>query len=362
MTTPIGLDFSNGSIVRLETKEQLMKLAEYLGQKSNWNKPMDDSVNCLVTGTIFGDQGHWGTVNSMWNCNDPSKLEKYCTLYRDGLMIAEVNLANLFNMACELPKVENQSPVEELIQMKEVFNQDDICRWLYDKTVGGKDFNPGDCKLTIYQFIPDFWFFILRLIDTGAVYHYQAQYHESLNQMTVVSTQWDSLKIYHCIDLEQVRSGLINEILTHADDLSLGDTLDILEEIKGEYEPVELLKEVLANENSELEPCEIADELRLDLNEAVKNALDDDTNLDWVEIGRKAGINIDEVATELIEETLDRGFDRSQLISILERYSNHEPRNLILDCVNGSDNNQLVELAKGLDIDIPALHLQLLTK
>lgn len=92
-------------VVRVHYKTQLQEVAAILGVRADWHEPDEQGVTAVVFGQSFNNCGTWphdptqphdtcvGRLNS-------EGLEMYVDLYKEGLLIAQVNLATLFAMAC----------------------------------------------------------------------------------------------------------------------------------------------------------------------------------------------------------------------------------------------------------------------
>lgn len=110
-------EFRPGSPVRIRTLKQLRALAKYLGVRDDWHEPDEQAVTAMVFGSSFDNAGHWGLehlgrayARNRTHLHDdgegwglqvmPDSCEMFVVLYKDGMAVAEVDLATLFAFAC----------------------------------------------------------------------------------------------------------------------------------------------------------------------------------------------------------------------------------------------------------------------
>lgn len=92
--------------IRIDNIRQLQEVAATLGVRPDWHEPDEQEVTAKVYGQSFDNAGTWPMDLSRAGerfaatAPDSEALEMYVELYRDGLPIAQVNLATLFAMAC----------------------------------------------------------------------------------------------------------------------------------------------------------------------------------------------------------------------------------------------------------------------
>lgn len=87
---------------RINEHEDLMTLYRDLGVRPDWHEPDEVNVTAKVIGTNFDNAGHWpadpgSNLASRWIGSD--SLEMYVELHKDGLPVAQINLATLFSWA-----------------------------------------------------------------------------------------------------------------------------------------------------------------------------------------------------------------------------------------------------------------------
>ncbi len=92
-------------IQRVETRDDLIALANRLGVRPDWHEPDEQEVTASVHGGSFDNAGYWGEREyAAWITKYGLKradrsIEMWVTLYQDGHPVAEVNLASLFAFA-----------------------------------------------------------------------------------------------------------------------------------------------------------------------------------------------------------------------------------------------------------------------
>ena len=86
---------------RINTKAELIALAEELGVRRDWHEPDEQEVAATTHGVTFDNAGFWGeTYRSAFDGR--AFTERYVKLYKDGEPVAAVNLATLFAWATGL--------------------------------------------------------------------------------------------------------------------------------------------------------------------------------------------------------------------------------------------------------------------
>jgi hypothetical protein len=90
--------------VRIDTIGQLQELARTLRVRPDWHEPDEQEVTARVFGQFFDNAGFWpyepnGRYEST-NSIDSESLEMYVELLQAGKVVAQINLATLFAMAC----------------------------------------------------------------------------------------------------------------------------------------------------------------------------------------------------------------------------------------------------------------------
>lgn len=91
--------------VRIHTFAQLTEVAAKLGVRPDWHEPDEQQVTARVLGHSFDNAGTWPYDPKMpWDrCTgslDSDGLEMYVELLQAGKVVAQVNLATLFALAC----------------------------------------------------------------------------------------------------------------------------------------------------------------------------------------------------------------------------------------------------------------------
>lgn len=80
---------------RINSRAELVKLADELGMRPDWHEPDERNVTAEVYGMSFDNAGFWADGRS-----DGKRYEEmYVELRRDGKPVAAVNLATLFAWA-----------------------------------------------------------------------------------------------------------------------------------------------------------------------------------------------------------------------------------------------------------------------
>jgi hypothetical protein len=83
--------------VRVSSRGDLVLLARVLGVRPDWHEPDEQGVSAKVHGVTLDNAGFWGT-----NCDEVyvgEGQELWVSLHRDGVPVAEVNLADLLAWA-----------------------------------------------------------------------------------------------------------------------------------------------------------------------------------------------------------------------------------------------------------------------
>ena len=83
---------------RVQTGADLFSIAEQLGVRPDWHEPDQQKVTARVLGTSFDNAGFW--PREAYDALPISSTEMYVELLQDGRVIAQVNLATLFALAC----------------------------------------------------------------------------------------------------------------------------------------------------------------------------------------------------------------------------------------------------------------------
>lgn len=83
---------------RINTKAELLALADELGVRPDWHEPDEQEVTAIAHGVSFDNAGFWGESRSQYK----SYEEMHVILCRQGEAVAAVNLATLFAWATGL--------------------------------------------------------------------------------------------------------------------------------------------------------------------------------------------------------------------------------------------------------------------
>lgn len=86
--------FVQPEVKMINTRMQLLNLADTLGTRGDWHGPDNQSVTAKVYGQSFDNAGFWGE-----DSDDKEYQEMYVVLSQDGEPVARVNLATLFAWA-----------------------------------------------------------------------------------------------------------------------------------------------------------------------------------------------------------------------------------------------------------------------
>jgi hypothetical protein len=86
--------------IRIQTREDLRKVAALLGVRNDWHEPDEQDVTAKVMGRSFDNAGFW--PREMYrdlHKRAPGAIEMYVEIVQDGNVVAQVNLATLLAMA-----------------------------------------------------------------------------------------------------------------------------------------------------------------------------------------------------------------------------------------------------------------------
>jgi hypothetical protein len=87
--------------LRITDTEGLRNIAFNLGVSPDWHEPDEQGVTARVLGHSFDNTGCWPVENTSEHLSSTSgALEMYVELIKDHKVVAHVNLATLFAMAC----------------------------------------------------------------------------------------------------------------------------------------------------------------------------------------------------------------------------------------------------------------------
>jgi hypothetical protein len=84
---------------RINSRDQLVRLARELGVRDNWHEPDEQEVTVKVRGDSFDNAGFWGRYKGELNTFGDGQQEVWVELLKDGEPVAEINLATLFAFA-----------------------------------------------------------------------------------------------------------------------------------------------------------------------------------------------------------------------------------------------------------------------
>ena len=87
-------------VVRIHRTTDLYRVYLQLGVRPDWHEPDEQDVTAHVGGHCFDNAGFWPESNCSQSLRDAQATEMYVELRKDGLPIAQVNLATLFAIAC----------------------------------------------------------------------------------------------------------------------------------------------------------------------------------------------------------------------------------------------------------------------
>ena len=95
---------TDNEIRRINSRDNLVALANELGVRRDWHEPDEQGVTAEVRGKSFDNAGFWGIKDeaeflTRHGHGGVSAVEMYVTLYKDGEPVAEVDLATLFAFA-----------------------------------------------------------------------------------------------------------------------------------------------------------------------------------------------------------------------------------------------------------------------
>jgi len=82
-------------LLRIDTREDLIRTARMLGVRMDWHEPDEQEVTARVYGDTFDNAGHWPAVDP----HHQAGTEQYVVLYQGDRAVAAVNLATLFAWA-----------------------------------------------------------------------------------------------------------------------------------------------------------------------------------------------------------------------------------------------------------------------
>jgi hypothetical protein len=95
---------ADNDIPRINTRDDLVKLAKVLGVSRDWHEPDEQEVTAEVRGKSFDNAGFGSLQDEIemltrHGARGSEAVEMYVILYQDGQPAAEVNLATLFAWA-----------------------------------------------------------------------------------------------------------------------------------------------------------------------------------------------------------------------------------------------------------------------
>jgi hypothetical protein len=82
-------------LFRINSKEDLRKVAANLNVRDDWHEPDEQGVSAETFGRCLDNAGFWGFREKTRSDIE----EQYVVLFKDGFAVAEVNLATLFSIA-----------------------------------------------------------------------------------------------------------------------------------------------------------------------------------------------------------------------------------------------------------------------
>lgn len=85
---------------KIESRKELIALADELGVRKDWHEPDEQGVEVVVKGNVFDNAGFWPRGVYYAPGAEFDGTEKYAVIKQNGKPIAAVNLATLFAMAC----------------------------------------------------------------------------------------------------------------------------------------------------------------------------------------------------------------------------------------------------------------------
>lgn len=83
---------------RILDKSEFIALKDELGVRPDWHEPDEQEVTASVAGDMFDNAGFWPKEHVL---NSDSTVELYVTFEKNGVPIAQVNLATLCGWASE---------------------------------------------------------------------------------------------------------------------------------------------------------------------------------------------------------------------------------------------------------------------
>lgn len=86
--------------LRINFPSQLKRLARDLRVRPDWHEPDEQELTAKFHGTDFDNAGFWGTYKGELRTFRDNKQEMWIELFKDGKLVAEINLATLLAMAC----------------------------------------------------------------------------------------------------------------------------------------------------------------------------------------------------------------------------------------------------------------------
>jgi hypothetical protein len=81
----------------ITSKKQLLDLAKGLGVRVDWHEPDEQEVTAKVFGKQFDNAGFYGSECTL----SSEQKEIYVALFKNNVLVAEINLATLFAFACD---------------------------------------------------------------------------------------------------------------------------------------------------------------------------------------------------------------------------------------------------------------------
>lgn len=87
-------------VIRIDSLQQLREVYADLGVRPDWHEPDEQEVTAKFDGYCFDNAGFWPDCEQSTDLRDAKATEMCIILYKGERVVAMVNLATLFALAC----------------------------------------------------------------------------------------------------------------------------------------------------------------------------------------------------------------------------------------------------------------------
>ena len=87
-------------VIRIDHLDQLQEVAALLGVRPDWHEPDEQEVTATFDGHCFDNAGFWPRSEQSEGIREHNSSEMCILLHKEGRLVAMINLATLFAIAC----------------------------------------------------------------------------------------------------------------------------------------------------------------------------------------------------------------------------------------------------------------------